>query len=312
MKTRLLSCCIAALSFAACEDPPTPRPRAQVAVKPTARSPNLAALSVVDAGPALGAVEPIDLLALKPAQGGVDHLARAKQLASDGDRSGALTEARRALYGSPLDEEALQLTARQAQKLGKHDLSAEAWGRLAQLRTDDAAPLVQQARALIKARQYDAAVTVGTRAIARDSGNPESYQATGLAHLGNSELPGAIAMFSKVVELNPEHGFGLNNLGLALLRANENEHAVEVLSRAATLLPNTAYVHNNLGIALERVGRRDEAQQAYLCATNLSPKYVKARVNASRVAKAAEAVDPEEDATMTDVPHLKSDAATEN
>jgi hypothetical protein len=39
-------------------------------------------------------------------------------------------------------------------------------------------------------------------------------------------------------------------------------------------------------VALERVGRHDEAKQAYLTATTLSPKYVKARVNATRVAKA--------------------------
>ena len=71
--------------------------------------------------------------------------------------------------------------------------------------------------------------------------------------------------------------------------------AWQVLERAAEQLPMVAYVQNNLGIALERVGRTDEATAAYQQAMDLSPKYVKARVNAARVAKAVIEVDRVED-----------------
>lgn len=285
MKKRLISCCIAVLTFAACDDAPAPVPRPLTpSVKRATAVPSpVVAVAPFDAGKAMD--EPTDLLGLAHDQPGVDHLARAKALSETGDRAGAFTEAKRALFTSPTDEETLAFIARLTQGMGKHDLSAEAYGRLAMIHPDDAVPLVQQARALVKAKAFDAAARVGRDAIKRDSGNPEAFQAAGLGYLGNGELQNAIFMFSKVIELEPDHGWALNNLGLAYLRANENEKAVEVLGRSAELLPNTAFVHNNLGVALERVGRKDEAKQAYLTSTTLSPKYVKARVNAERVAR---------------------------
>jgi tetratricopeptide (TPR) repeat protein len=300
MKKRLVSCCIAALTFAACTDDfqPVPRPIEPKRVTAPVRTPPPVAVAAFDAGKAMAVEEPADLIALKHDQPGVDHLGRAKQLSSEGDRAGALTEARRAIFTSPSDEDALSLVATLAQKTGKHAMSAEAYGRIGQLRPDDAVPLVQQARALVKAKAFDRAAMVGKEAVKRDGGNPEAFQAAGLGYLGNGELQSAIFMFSKVIELNPDHGWALNNLGLAYLRANENEKAVEVLSRSAELLPATAYVHNNLGVALERVGRHDEAKQAYLTSTTLSPKYVKARINADRVAKVGtfEEIDFEQEA----------------
>jgi tetratricopeptide (TPR) repeat protein len=105
----------------------------------------------------------------------------------------------------------------------------------------------------------------------------------------------------------------MNNLGFAYLRANENAKAVEVLTPASEKLTTVAYVHNNLGVALERMGRKDEAKAAYLHAMDLSPKYVKARVNADRVARSEVPVfddatpepvaTPAEPESLSDIPH---------
>jgi Flp pilus assembly protein TadD len=153
---------------------------------------------------------------------------------------------------------------------------------------------------------------IGRSAITVDPGNPGGFQVVGLAQLAKGELKGAIDNFKRVTELNPEHGWALNNLGFAYLRANENEKAVEVLTRASELLPNVAAVHNNLGVALERTGETEEAKAAYQRSMDLSPKYVKARINADRVAKYdAVEEDYEEPDTLSDVPHTVPDTLTE-
>lgn len=309
MKTKLLAACCAALSFAACDEGGPPKTRIPVVMKKDVITSAKPIAPVIPTPPPVETVhvdagfsDPLVLAHDTPA---VDHLARAKVLAAEGDVKGALTESRRALFTTPTDEETLTFTAKVARRAGQPELAAEAFGRIASFRTDDATPLIQQARALIAMKDHAGAVIAGREAIARDEGNPEAWQVTGIAQLGMGELPGAIASFKKVVELEPNHGWALNNLGFAYLRANQNEQAADVLERAAELLPHVAYVHNNLGVALERTGRGEEAKTAYQQAMDLSPKYVKARLNADRVAKAAQSSDEQVDEpdTMSDVPH---------
>ncbi len=294
MNRSLLAACAAARAAASCTESPTAsappsrterrRPAPAPAPRETADS------SFVDGGELTRAestpVEP-DALALgHEHRGKLDHLGRARQMKTEGDAAGALAEARRAVFDNPGDEEALGLCARLARRTGQLDLAAAAYGRLGVLRTDDATPLVARARVLLAQKDYEQAALVGSSAVDRDGQNPEAFQVVGLAYLAAGDLKSAIAMFERVIALSPEHGWAQNNLGFALLRTNQDERAVELLSRAAELLPNAAAVQNNLGVALERVGRVDEAKAAYAKSTSLSPKYVKAKVNSARVAKA--------------------------
>lgn len=293
---------LAALSITACTEakvtPPPVIPSKPVASQPVVIAP----VQVRDAGAPITEVvketPPQDVLALVSETPNADHLGRAKQLASEGDIKGGLLEARRALFVTPNDVETLTVVAKLSRRAGHPELAAEAWGRVANQSTDDATPLIQQARAFIAMKDFGSAVTAGREASTRDPGNAEAFQVTGIAQLSMNELASAIANFEKAVELEPNHGWALNNLGFACLRANKNERAVEVLEKAGELLPHVAYVHNNLGVALERIGRGDEAKAAYQTAMDLSPKYVKARINAARVAKVQIAEDAEVDDTM--------------
>ncbi|MEW6432690.1 MAG: tetratricopeptide repeat protein [Myxococcota bacterium] len=301
---KLIGACCAALALAACDEPRTSPTRTPAVVAMKVETPKPVTIDVPTPAVEVAKVDAgfVDPLVIAHDTPNVDHLARAKALASEGDVKGALTESRRALFSAPADPETLTVTAKLARRAGQTELAAEAWGRLAALQPDDATPLIQQARAQLAMKDHAGAVIAGREAIARDEGNPEAWQVTGLGQLGLGELSGAIASFKKVIDLDPNHGWALNNLGFAYLRANENDKAVEVLERAAELLPNVAFVHNNLGVALERTGRGEEAKTAYQRAMDLSPKYVKARINADRVAKAGvpqEAV--EEPDTMSDV-----------
>jgi Flp pilus assembly protein TadD len=298
---RLLAATLAALSVTACDGEPPKPLHPQLAVIPSKvvtplLSPPVSGTRDAGAPFTVAPKEPVvvDPLVVAHDAPGIDHLGRAKRLTEEGDVRGAFTEARRALFSTPTDVETLQVVARLARRVGEPGLAAEAWGRVASQSTDDATPLLQQARALLAGQDPAGAAIAAREASRRDPGSAEAFHVTGLAQLSMKELAGAIASFEKAVELNPAHGWALNNLGLASLRANRNERAVEVLERAAELLPHVAYVHNNLGVALERVGRADEAKAAYQHAMDLSPKYVKARLNAARVAKAPVAVEEEQ------------------
>jgi Flp pilus assembly protein TadD len=306
MKNQIVAAVAAALAFAACEDSTktttvTPKP-APVIVSKVMQTP-----SMPDSGMPFAKVEApvelVDALALKHDTSSVDHVARARQLMESQDPKGALTEARRALFTSPSDSETLELIAKLGRMAGQPSLSAEAWGRLAQQRPSDAVVCIKQARAFLQAKDFVGAIAAGKEASTRDPGNPEAFQATGIAQLASGDLTGAITSFRTVVALQPDHGYAMNNLGLAYLRANRNDEAVEILEEAIEQLPTVAYVHNNLGVAYERVGRGDDAKHAYQEAMDLSPKYVKARINAARVAKSPVEEDATPDETMSDFPH---------
>jgi len=310
---KIVVAALAALSLNACTEAPPP-PKTVVAVIPSKVAPKPQPIvEVRDAGAPLTMApepEPVDPLVLAHDSKDVDHLGRAKKLQADGDVKGALLEARRALFSTPEDVDTLATVARLSSRTGQGEFAAEAWGRIAKLTPDDAMPLIQQARVMIKLKDFSGAVSAGRDASTRDQGNAEAFQVTGIAQLSMNDLKGAIASFEKAVELNPTHGWAQNNLGFAYLRANENEKAVKTLTTAAELLPTVAYVHNNLGVALERIGNKEEAKVAYQHAMDLSPKYVKARINAARVAKVQDdttQVDPgtmgDDSGTMSDMPH---------
>lgn len=306
MKNQIVAAVAAALAFTACESSTrtttvTPKPT------PVIVSKVMPVLSMPDSGLPFAKVEepvqPVDALALKHDARTVDHLARARQLMESQDPRGALTEARRALFTTPSDDETLELIAKLGRMAGQPSLSAEAWGRLAQQRPSDAVVCIKRARAFLQAKDFVGAITAGREASTRDPGNPEAFQATGIAQLASGDLTGAITSFRTVVALQPDHGYAMNNLGLAYLRANRNDEAVEILEEAIEQLPTVAYVHNNLGVAYERVGRGDDAKHAYQEAMDLSPKYVKARINAARVAKGPVEEEATPDETMSDIPH---------
>ncbi len=300
MKKQIVAACVAALSFSsvACNEQPKPSPKPKVAISVAPTPPTAPVIAskvpstTVSSSPGGFIAEPtvkdLDVLAVSHEDGrNIDHLSRAVQLREVGDFAGALVEARRALFDTPEDLEVLTQIDRLTKLTGEKELRLVALERLAKLQPEDARPLVQQSRLLLSMKDYEGAIGIGTEAAKRDEGNPEAYQAIGRAHLSLGQLAPAIAMFEKVISLEPEHGHALNNLGFAYLRANRNEEALTALTRAAELLPNTAWVHNNLGVALERTGRLEGAKEAYARSSFLSPKYVKAQLNVARVASVA-------------------------
>jgi len=283
MSKHFLAVPLAAALVVGCQKSPTPSPPVSQVHVPVPAATPAPAPAIVPAPKPTGA--PVDTLAL-PRSGppGVDHLARAEKLRGDGDTTGALVEARRALADDGENADALALISRLARASGQFTIAAEAYERLGRIDPEDAVPMVQAARMRLAAGNVEAAEALARTAVGRDDENVEAWQALGRAQLGSENLAGAIRSLEQARTLEPSHGWVLNNLGFAYLRASRNPEALEVLERAAELLPEAAVVHNNLGVARERTGDLDGAREAYARSALLAPKYVKALVNGERTA----------------------------
>ena len=284
---KVVASLVASFILAACREPSVKQPQAPAPSRVPQVVPQSVPVAVVApvAMDASVVIPQVDVLALPDDAPKLDHLALARVLKRDGAFDDALVEARKSLVKFPNDEQALTFIARLSTQLGQHALAQGAQERIAEIKTDDAVPLVRAARSAMAGADFDAAVTRAGQAILRDPFNADAHHVSGRAHLARGELKAAIDALEIAASLDPQNGYVLNTLGLAYLRANENEKAREVLEVAVDQVPNVAYVHNNLGVALERLGLKDDAAKEYMAASTLSPKYVKALINSQRVAK---------------------------
>jgi tetratricopeptide (TPR) repeat protein len=325
MRNTILSACFAALSLTACDasqlrrpqgllpstanrlahraDPSTeaPLPTPPGLPSPDEALPGTASLPLPSEAPAEALPRPEDLTPAEPADAlslphephlyPVAHLDRAHALREEGDLSGALTEARRAVHDAANDidatEQALDALIQLARLSGQKQLAADAWRELAILFPDGPEPFVQQARSLLELGDTDGAFRAAEAALELDPEYPEIYQVLGRIHLSTGQPAEAIVRFRQAVHLDPYHGYALNNLGLTYLRTGQDALAAEALAQAAYLLPHVGFVHNNLGLAYERLGRYEEAHMAFDTASRLSPGDLKARLNLQRLNREA-------------------------
>lgn len=227
----------------------------------------------------------------------VDHVGRARELARAADEAGAAVELRRALFDRPDDSEALRLYGRMARHGGDAAAAITSYQRLKSLDPTDALPCLRLARLRLERREMALARAEAEEAVRRDAGAAESHHVLGRVELEDGRLEPAIAAFEQAAALDPGHAWALNNLGYAYLLANRSEKAAEILEEAVRAESGEAVIWNNLGLAYERIGESGLARHAYAKALELRPKYVKARINAARSARVAEAPPP-----VTDVP----------
>ena len=73
----------------------------------------------------------------------------------------------------------------------------------------------------------------------------------------------AASLFSRVVELEPEHATAWYSLGMARVKSGQAEDGIEALRRQIEVDPFHEGVHSNLGWALEKIGNRAGAEAAH-------------------------------------------------
>jgi tetratricopeptide (TPR) repeat protein len=111
----------------------------------------------------------------------------------------------------------------------------------------------------------------------------ESY-AAGARRLGDERMAlgdneGAIAWFTRAVELDPELYHAYFSRGLALMRSGAVREAARDLEQAAILCPTFRGAYLKLGLAQETLGRKDKAFESFRLAAENDPKDPEALAN---------------------------------
>ena len=87
------------------------------------------------------------------------------------------------------------------------------------------------------------------------------------------------ALFTHVLEFNPQSFSAHNNLGLIAVRDGERSRALHHLSEAARLYPQSYKTIDNIGVVLQQLGQTHEAISYHQRAIALEPRYATAYVN---------------------------------
>src|SRR4029453_9697806 len=100
----------------------------------------------------------------------------------------------------------------------------------------------------------------------------EAFLNRGSARRFNGDRNGAIADFSRAIELDPKSVSPVYNRGITRLQKGDYERAITDLSRAIELSPNTADYYNDRGLAKLRKQDNDGALADFTRAIELDPK----------------------------------------
>ena len=126
----------------------------------------------------------------------------------------------------------------------------------------------------------------GYRAIlAREPQHADSLNLLGVIALQAGNLPSALALVQRAVQLRPDAAVCRNNLGQVLERHGRDDEAARCYEAAIALDPTYAEAHNNLGVLRARRDRLADADAHYQKAIELAPAYAEPYTNRGNLLK---------------------------
>lgn len=127
----------------------------------------------------------------------------------------------------------------------------------------DEGDLLRQAKAAMRARQFQAAERIYSRLLANRPSEPGLILNLGLAQFSQGNNVEAVGSFRRFVRLQPDHAPAWLLLGVAQQRLDRPAEAVPALERALELDPSNGTARMELADALLRSGRPREALGAF-------------------------------------------------
>jgi lipoprotein NlpI len=173
--------------------------------------------------------------------------------------------------------------ALKGQTIEKHEHSSEfvnrAWTYGAYWMQSPAEDFFTSAQAKQAKGDLDGAIADYSRSIELAPKNPYAYYSRGNAKGAEGDLDGAIADYSRALELDPKNVYAYNNRGLTKQSKGDVDGAIADYNRTLELDPKNAYAYNNRGLAKDAKGDYDGAIADCNRAIELDSKYAKSYRN---------------------------------
>lgn len=118
-----------------------------------------------------------------------------------------------------------------------------------------------------------------TKILEIDPENTEANHLLGVIRHHNGDFATAIDLIGNAVQTNPGHFVAHNNLGNALSSSGNLVDAEKSFRKALKFKPDYAMAHNNLGNVLKDTRRYEEARKHYARAISLDGNYAEALAN---------------------------------
>jgi tetratricopeptide (TPR) repeat protein len=113
----------------------------------------------------------------------------------------------------------------------------------------------------LKKGNLDGAIADYSKAIELNPADPDAYDNRGVARLRKGDLDKAIADFNSAIELDPGRSIPYSGRGIARMRQGDSKAAIADFNKAVELDPNNIDARGNRWFLLYKDGRLDEALQ---------------------------------------------------
>lgn len=143
--------------------------------------------------------------------------------------------------------------------------------------------LCNQAKALVRQRQFDGAIELFKKAQQIDDFRPELHEAMAATYAMSNNIELAMEHYKQVTLLAPRRATAFVNLGALCNRIGDHAKAVEMCRKAVQIDRKSADGYYNLGIAHRKLNQLPLALPAYREAIRINPQMVVAHQNLGNV-----------------------------
>ena len=132
---------------------------------------------------------------------------------------------------------------------------------------------------LQRSGQLAAADAVYSRVLELTPEHPRALHYAGVLAHQRGQTDEAITLIERSLALLPDQADWWSNLGIVLQSDDRLDSAINSYRRAIAIDPGHANAHNNLGVLLRATGQPAEAEAAYRAAIGLNPEHIDAYTN---------------------------------